>query len=466
MLGRSIGLKFIALGTIAALLALGQARSLRADDAATTQPAAESAAEPATQPDIAPPQIPDHTFNITDYGATGDGTTVNTDAIQKAIDTCSQAGGGTVLVPAGKFLTGPLKLASNMNFKVDDGATLLLSDDTSLYSVKHTPHEQTNGRYQNCIEARDVHDLELSGSGTIDGQGEKWWNAFRPFKNKMSDPAAPPHRPWLILIHNCNRLLVQDITLKNSPMLHLVPEACQNVLIRNIHINAPQTAPNTDGIDVSGQNIFITKCVIDNGDDNIVMKPVDVLLPGHMACENALIADCTFKHGHGMGIGGQTPGGLKNLVVRNCTFENNDWGIRLKAPRGEGGTVEDVTYEDCTMKHVKIAILIESYYPKIPTDPTQDPPQPVDADTPIWKNIRFNNITAVGGRTAGQIAGLPEMPVSDIVFTNVHITATEPFEIYNAQGVKFVNSTVTIPLPPMLKIGNAKVDGIDPTSGQ
>jgi polygalacturonase len=359
MFGRHIALKCIAVTGMAAFLALAAARPVRADDATTA---------PSTQPDIPLPKIPDHTFSIADYGATGDGTTLNTEAIQKAIDTCSQAGGGTVLIPAGKFLTGPIKLASNINFKVDAGATLIMSDDTANYPVTKSSHEKTNGRYQNCIEARDVHDLEISGTGTIDGQGEKWWTAFRPFKNKMSDPAAPPHRPHLMVIHNCQRLYVHDITLMNSPMFHLIPEDCRDVTINGIKISAPQTAPNTDGIDPSGLNFFITKCVIDNGDDNIALKPVDDFYPGHVACEDFLITDCTFKHGHGMSIGGQTPGGLKHLVVRNCTFENNDAGIRLKAPRGEGGTVEDCTYEDLTMTHVEIAIQITSYYPKIPSD--------------------------------------------------------------------------------------------------
>jgi polygalacturonase len=462
MSGRNLALKCLAAMGIAALVALGSARSVWADDAQTATPAA-----PATQPDIPKPTIPDHTFNVTDYGATGDGTTLNTAAIQKAIDTCTQAGGGTVLIPAGKYLTGPIKLASNMNFEVDDGATLIMSDDTANYPVSHSDHEKTNGRYENCIEARDVHDLEISGKGTIDGQGLKWWAAFRPFKNKMSDPAAPPHRPHLIVIHKCERLYIHDITLKNSPMFHLIPEDCKDVTIDGITINAPGTAPNTDGIDPSGLNFFITKCKIDNGDDNIALKPVDVAYPGHVSCENFLITDCTFKHGHGMSVGGQTPGGLKGLVVRNCTFENNDWGIRLKAPRGEGGLVEDCTYEDCTMKHVKIAILIESYYPKIPPDPTQDPSQPVDPTTPIWKNINITNVTATGSKTAGQIAGLPEMPVSGVTLTNVHISAGAAFEVYNAQGIKFVNSSLTIEDgPPALITGNAKVEGIDPQTGQ
>jgi polygalacturonase len=435
---------------------------VRGDDAPTT--------EPTTQPDIPLPQIPDKTFNIKDYGAVADGTTLNTEAIQKTIDAASAAGGGTVLVPAGQFLTGPIKLASNLDFKVDTGATLLFSDDFKNYKLMPGRKGVVgNGRYEDLIFATDIHDLVISGHGTIDGQGKKWWDMFLPFKNTMSDPAAPPHRPHLLVIHNCKRLLIEDITLTNSPMLHCVPEACQDVTIRGITIKSPATSPNTDGIDPSGINYFITKCTIDNGDDNIALKPVEFAIEGQPSCQDFLITDCTFIHGHGMSIGGQTTGGLKHLVVRDCTFDSNDQGIRLKAPRGVGGLVEDCTYENLTMKNIKkTAIEITSYYPesKIPKDWSTEPTEAVDATTPIWKDIYITNVTITGAKAAGLIVGLPESHISNVVFTNVTIDAKKPLKIANADGIKFVNSQVTVSSGNALDAQNATVEGIDPNSGQ
>jgi polygalacturonase len=420
-------------------------------------------------PTIPAPSIPDKTFKITDYGAVADGQTLCTDAISKAIDACSKAGGGTVLVPAGKFLTGPFTLVSNMDFKVDQGATLVFSDDPSLYAVSEdSSHESSEGngrRYQNFIQGNNLHDIALTGSGTIDGQGLKWWMMFMPFKKKMSDPAAPPHRPLMISLNNCQRVDVEGLTLKDSPMFHLVPQACQDVLISGLNISASPTSPNTDGIDPSGSNYLIKNCTIDTGDDNIALKPVHAAIPGHPACENFLVTDCTFKNGHGMSIGGQTPGGLKHLVVRNCTFDQTQNGIRMKAPRGNGGLVEDCTYENLTMDGVEHPITISSFYP-LPKGNNFGTTQPVDTKTPIWRDIHITNVTATESDYGGEIFGLPEMHITDMTLTNVKISATRPLRIANADGIKFVNCEIDATNGQPVVLTDATIDGLDPTTGK
>jgi len=423
---------------------------------------------PTTQPDIPRPQIPDRVFKITDNGAVADGTTLCTEAIQKTIDACAQAGGGTVLVPAGKFLTGPIKLTSNLNFKVDEGATLLITDDPKNFKLVKPNY------YENCISADNCHDLMISGTGTIDGQGKAWWESYLPHKGQRPGVSgAPPHRPHLIVIKKCTRLLVQDILLTRSPMFHLIPEACQDVVIQDVRIQAPGTgsAPNTDGIDPSGINYFITRCKISTGDDNIALKPVEIAVEGHPACENFLITDCTFGRGHGMSIGGQTPGGAKHIVVRNCTFQNTDNGIRLKAGRGEGGVCEDLTYENLTMKEVKYPITFSSYYAngssKLPTDLASIAPKPMSATTPVWKNIRITNLTAEDSpQNAGIMVGLPEAHISDVVLTNVKIEGKNTFRIAFADGIKFVNCEITAKNGPPLEVVNSQVEGIDPSTGK
>ena len=395
---------------------------------------------------------------------------MNTDAITKAIAACSAAGGGTVLVPAGNFLTGPFSLVSSMDLKIDQGATLIFSNDPTIYPVSEdSSHESSEGngkRYQNFIEGDNLHDIAITGAGTIDGQGVKWWLAFLPFKKKMHDPAAPPHRPLLISLKNCQRVDVEGVTLHNSPMFHLVPQACQDVLISGLTITASPTSPNTDGIDPSGSNYLIKDCTIDTGDDNIALKPVHGAIEGHPACENFYITDIHCKSGHGISIGGQTNGSLKGLIVRNCTFEGTDNGIRMKAPRGQGGTVEDVTYDNITMEDVKHAISISSFYPLPKSDDVFDEIKPIDAKTPIWKDITINNVTATDCGAAGEIFGTGESHITNLTLNNVKIAARSALRIANADGVKFVNCEIDVAQGPAVVLTNATIVGLDPQTGK
>lgn len=414
-------------------------------------PASDAALTPT--PNIPLPTIPTRTFDITHYGAVGDGKTLNTAAIGKALAACAAAGGGTVLVPPGRFLTGPLTLTSSLNFHVASGATLLLSDNTQDYPV-------VRNRFQNCISADSVHDLAITGHGTIDGQGAMWWANY---------VKQGPHRPFLIQITRCQRLLVQDITLTNSPMFHLVPQRCQDVRIEHIHIIAPDTAKNTDGLDPSGWNFLITGCTFNVGDDCIALKPSARIQDDQPACRNFTITNCQFLHGHGLSVGGQTPGGLDGLVVRDCTFHGTDAGIRLKASRGAGGLVQNLTYENLTMIGVKNVLDISSYYNGNSPgggghSATTDTAQPVTATTPIWQNIQIRNVTATDCRSAGRIIGLPEMPVKNVTLTDVNITAATGLQVIHARGITFVNSHITAQAGAPVMVLDAQVTGVATTA--
>jgi len=422
-------------------------------------------------PAIPAATIPARVFTVKNFGAIGDGKAVETVAIQKAIDAASQAGGGKVVVPAGTFLTGPLTLCSNLDLHLDDGAVVQMSEKIADYPL-------ARARYRDCITASDCHDISITGNGTIDGQGGVWWPMYKrqpgsPAATGERDaaaatqaaPAALPHRPNMIVLNNCRRVLVRDVTLKNSPNFHLVPQHCRDVVIDGIHIQAPSNSPNTDGIDPSGWNFLITRCTIDVGDDCIAIKPSGTgpLRPAadSLSCEDFTITHCTFLHGHGMSIGNPTAGGLRRLRVGDCTFDGTEAGIRMKSHRGAGNVVEEMTYENLAMKNVKVAILITSYYPSIPASPKDDPAAPAGADTPVWRNIRIRNVTATGSTQAGRIIGLPEMHVSDVVMENVQIEAKKGMEIVNADGVKFVNSKVTAASGPALTASHADVTGLE-----
>jgi polygalacturonase len=408
-------------------------------------------------PDIAQPQIPAHHFNIIDYGASPDGKTSSTIAIKKAIAACQAAGGGTIEIPAGKFLTGPFEFISNLDLHLDAGATLLISND---------PHDYTpsNHAFQNCIQATDCHDISITGSGTIDGQGDFWWKHYVRPKNARATLDLP-RRPFMIVLHHCQRVLVQGINLLNSPNFNLAPDECSDLLIDSIHIDAPASSPNTDGIDISGVNCRITNCTIDNGDDDIVLKPSASPTAANPSCQNIWIDHCTFLHGHGMSIGSVTHGGLREMMIRACTFDGTQAGIRMKSGRGVGGLIENVTYDHIRMKHVKNAVYITSYYPKVPPDAASATTKPVDDRTPMFRNILIHDLISESGDTAGQIVGLPEMPVSNIQLSDVDLSANKSVQITWSNGIHFINSRIRVGSSPAVIITHSQVDGIDPITG-
>ena len=384
---------------------------------------------------VAEPTIPDHTFKLSDYGAVGDGRTMNTAALGKAIAAVTAAGGGHLVVPAGTFLTGPFALASNLDLHLDAGATVLFSDD------RHDFKKIENG-YENCIVGDDLHDLSITGQGTIDGHGRSWWDEYMPFKRGQTK-VEPPHRPYLIRLLRPTRLLVRGVTLTNSPMLTLFPVLAHDATIDSVRIISPANSPNTDGIDIGGTNVHIVNCTIDTGDDDVVLKPRTVKDPDHLSCENILVEKCTIKHGHGVSIGGGSVGGVRNFLVQDCTFTDTDFGVRLKSGRGNGGPVEHLTYRNLTMERVKTSVLITSYYPSIPEDPAADPAKPMTKRTPVWRDILIENVTSTDSPNPLRIVGLAEAPVENVTFKDDHLSGTREVEIVHARGVKLVDTTVT-----------------------
>jgi polygalacturonase len=388
------------------------------------------------------------TFNVRDFGATGDGSTLDTAAIQKAVDAAA-ADGGTVLVPAGKFLTEPFTLASRVNLHLASNAVILIDNDLTRYPI-------TKKRYQDAITARGAHDLSITGEGTIDGQGENWWEAFR------ANPTMT-HRPYLIKFSDCTGLKVEGITLRHSPMFHLVTQNCTDVQIKGVTIQSPANAPNTDGIDPSGWNYLIAGCNIDTGDDNIAIKPApgSGRTPGN---KNYTVENCVFGHGHGMSIGGGTAGGIEDLTVNHCTFDQTDYGIRIKTVRGNGGRLRNCTYENLQMNAIaKSPISIVDYYPErnAPEDPASEAAQPVTERTPWNQNIVIRNVTATNCPNAGIIRGLPEAPIDGLTFSNVNLSAKIGMKIYHAKQVRFIDSHITVETGKSLVTYDAETTGLE-----
>jgi polygalacturonase len=387
-------------------------------------------------------------FDVRDAGATGDGETLDTAAIQKSLDDCGRAGGGTVLLPAGTYLSQPLEIRTKTTLRLEKGATLKATDDPADFARADDP-----GSFNHYLTGSDLEDVTIEGEGTIDGSGQRWWIPAEEARQKKSGYTLP--RPNLIVLTRVKNLVIRGVTIQNAPKFHFVPTECDGVLVEDATFLAPERAPNTDAIDPSRcTDVTITRCLIDVGDDNVAVKSGRRVDGREFACRGLTITDCVFKHGHGVSIGSETVGGVTDVVVRNCSFEETRNGIRIKSDRERGGTVENLLFENITMKNVRGAITITSYYPKIPES---DSPQPLTDTTPAYKNITIRNLTATSTRSAGVIVGLPESPIENVLLENVAITAaTTGLEIRHVRGIRMENVSVKPEIGPPLVVRDAE----------
>ncbi len=400
------------------------------------------------------------TFDVRTFGAKGDGQADDTEAIQKALDESDRAGGGIVHLSAGTYLCKPIFLTSRTTLNLAEGATLLGSPVQEHYFRPDKPQPATSSSsFFALVNGKRIEDLAITGTGTIDGAGAAWWEAARVAKytNPTNSGYTLP-RPRLIQLEDCARVRIQGVKLVNSPSFHLVPKRCTDVEIDGLTIEAPDEAPNTDGIDPSEcQRVRITGCVIDVGDDNIAIKSGNRAEGRNFATEDITVADCTFRGGHGLSIGSETGGGVRNLLVERCTFDGTENGIRIKSSRGRGGRIENLVYRDLTMTNVDPAITFTAYYPRIPV---QDEALPFTPETPAYRNIRISNLTATCQKEAGIIVGLPESPVEGVVLEDINITAATGLTLRNAKAVRLDRVQVTSSSGPPFLLENAEVAGL------
>ncbi len=426
--------RFHALFVLFAAL-VGAAAVSRAD-----APAVDVASAENVQP--ARPVIPDRVFHLADFGAVGDGRTLNTEAFQKAIAAVKQAGGGRLIVPPGVYRTLPFVLCSSLDLHLEAGAVIQAPDNFAAFGLPDpaTLHSQAEVQAQfktpaPLISGRHLHDVALTGPGTIDGNGALWWawseRAAR-IAARTGGQRLVVGRAHLVVINDCQRLLVSDLTLANSSKFHLVPSHITDLTIERVKVRAPFNAPNTDAIDPGPvTNALIRECDIDTGDDDIVIKSGGT---------NILIEHCTIKHGHGISIGSETTVGVHHMLVRNCTFEGTDNGIRIKSMRGAGGVVEDVRYTDIRMVNVAHAIVLDLGYvdnnrPDFKGDPSK---------IPSIRRILIDHVTIDRAPNAGRIVGLADSPITDITLQDVTITAEKDLVVQNTVGLVTERVTRTI----------------------
>lgn len=426
-------LRFIACALVATC-ALWSGPRLRAG-AATVDVSAVEHMRPAW------PVIPERTFNLADFGAIGDGRTLNTAAFTHAIAAVKKAGGGRLLVPPGVFVTGPFNLCSKLDLHLAPGAVIQapatfgafgLPEPSTLRSQAEASALPTP---KPLINGSDLHDVAITGPGTIDGSGAMWWAWSERAARKVAKTAPGRivyRRANLVAINGCERLRVADITLRNSPKFHLVPKNIADLTIERVKVRAPFDAPNTDAIDPGPvTRAWIHHCDIDTGDDDICIKS---------GGQDVLIEDCVIKHGHGISIGSETTAGVHNMLVRRCAMEGTDNGVRIKSMRGVGGVVENIRYTDITMKNVKNAIVLQLDYvdnnrPDFKGDPSK---------VPAIRNILLDHLTIKGSRNAGIMHGLPDSPIEGITLRDITLTAEKDFSVKNAGEPVFERVVRTI----------------------
>jgi polygalacturonase len=383
-------------------------------------------------------------YNIVDFGATPDGETNSTSHIQAAINDCGINGGGTVVIPPGNYVTGTLWLRSNVTLDLAPGATLLGSqnvDDFPLW-VSHWEGSKVTPRHASIIAGEALDHVTIRGRGTIDGRGAFWWHA--PHDGVVKQDL----RPFTFRVVNSRNVLIDGITIHNSPMWTLTPLACDNVTINGVTIENPVGSPNTDGINPECcSNVHVSNCYIDVGDDCVTIKSgtEDDNRKANLPCQNLTITNCTMLHGHGgVVIGSETSGSIRNVVISNCVFIGTDRGLRFKSRRGRGGVVEDVRADNIIMDGVLCPFTVNLFYgpgARGEKKVTDQSGFAVDATTPQFKRLRFSNITAKNAKyAAGFLYGLPEMHIDDVSLSNVSIfldpTSSKPGAPEMAPGIE------------------------------
>lgn len=384
------------------------------------------------------PSIPDNSVSVLEYGAVPDGITLNTEAFAKAVAAVGKMGGGRIVVPAGIYLSGNIVLKDCMDLHLENGAVLLQSPDKK---------DSWDGKsIKPFISASKRHDVSISGSGIIDGNGQWWrpvkrskvsdveWKSYlkkggtvtedgslwypfnlKNYENLGADYKAQERlRTHLVRFTDCSKVAVTGVTLQNSPKFHLVPQRCKDVTIDGVTVRCPWNAQNGDGIDImQSQNVLITRCTVDVGDDGICLKAgagAKGLEKG--PCKNIVIENNTVFHAHGgFVIGSEFSGGMEDIIVRNCVFSGTDTGLRFKSAPERGGKCSNIRISDIVMTDIKDeAVVFQTDYADRPAGHDDNQAATTQNFLPDFTDIVIDNVTCRGCSTAVKAKG----PLSQI----------------------------------------------------
>lgn len=438
-------------------------------------------ADPAGRFDVRLPAFPDRLYLITDYGAVNDGITLNTKAINGAIETCSQEGGGKVVIPEGVWITGPIRLQSNVNLHVEEGALVLFSENFDDYPFIYTYFEgRRDFRAMPPLFGDTLENIAITGKGVFDGSGDAWrpvkkmkttedqwedlvrsggfvsedgntwWPNEQAYRVSLDpdryrslletlpdkDKYKPFYRPALVQLVSCDRVLLDGPLFQNSPGWCIHPLMCSNLTVNDIRVKNPWYAQNGDGIDVeSCTYVRITNSYFDVGDDAICIKSGknEEGRQRGMPTRFVEVSKCVVQRGHGgFVVGSEMSGGVRDIWVSDCTFLGTDVGLRFKSTRGRGGVVENIHIENIRMNDIaRDAIIFNLFYAGLsPTEMGDNPIEnlissapEVSEETPEFRNITISGIQCQGAERALHVLGLPEMPVSGLKLENSVFTS-------------------------------------------
>jgi DNA sulfur modification protein DndE len=469
------------------------------------------------------------TFNIARYGAKPDGVTMCTQTINQAIEQCSQAGGGTVLIPQGLWLTGPIEMKSDVNLHIAKGAIVQFSRNINDYPVVITTWEgEESYRCQAPISGKNLTNIALTGEGIVDGGGEAWraikkskqtateWerllksggvvndaqDMWYPLASSLKGNITPkagrivrdatgnivsPNetelasykgflRPNMVSFTSCKYILIEGISIQNSPAWTIHPLLCDHISLKNVKVRNPWFAQNSDAIDLeSCRNGIIDNCTFDTGDDGITIKSGrdEQGRKRGVPTENFIVQNTTVYHAHGgFVIGSEMSGGVRNMYVSNCSFSGTDVGLRFKTARGRGGVVENIYVNHIQMNNiVGEAIIFDMYYSaKDPValkgdnnEPPAIEPKPLNDGTPVFKSFYVRNVNCIGAETGIMVRGLPEMNVQKVLIENVNIESNKGLVCIEGSDIQLKNIRL---LTQDKKVGmiqnsqNIKIEGL------
>lgn len=454
---------------------------------------------PFEMPVIDKPSFPANTVTLTDFGAVSDGKTLNTDAFARAIDALSAKGGGTLNVPSGIWLTGPIIFKSNINLHLEGGSLILFSPDPDLYPVIHTVYEGYEAyRAMSPIYGEGLENVAITGDGAIDGNGAAWravkrdkmtpeqwkrlvasggivkddyaWypgedyiagsrfthDQLKALSREEAEQIKRFVRPVMLKFVKCKNVYLQGVLFQNSPAWNLHPLMCENLIIDDVYIKNPEYAMNGDGLDVeSCKNVIIYRSTLDVGDDAICIKSgkdEDGRKRG-IPTENVIVKDCRVFQGHGgFVVGSEMSGGVNNVSVTDCQFIGTDVGLRFKSTRGRGGVVENIFIDNINMIDIREEALLFDLYYWVKNAPKTIPP--VDETTPQFRNITINGVSAFDSGMSVKFNGLPEMHIENVKLTNSIFTAVNGGLISESTGISFDKVSISADKGPALKINN------------
>lgn len=467
-------------------------------------------------PKVQQPVFKKDTINITSFGAKGDGVTLNTTAINKAISACSEKGGGVVLLSTGVWLTGPIVLKNNVNLHINRDAVLLFTRDFNQYHLVEGNWEGLpSARNQSPITGKNLENIAITGSGIVDGNGDAWrmvkrdkltetqWRnlvasggvlsedkkTWYPSEkslrgSQMKQPGVLLNgktlkdyedikdflRPNMVVLEHCKKVLLEGVTFQNSPAWNLHPLLCEDLTLRGVNVKNPWYAQNGDGVDLeSSKNTLIENSTFDVGDDGICIKSGrdEEGRKRGIPTENVIVRNCVVYHAHGgFVIGSEMSGGVKNLFVSNCSFLGTDVGLRFKTTRGRGGVVEKIYVSDINMKDIGgDAVLFDMYYEAKDPVPLAGENRmapkvetlPVTAGTPVFKDFHISNIVCNGASRAIFVRGLPEMNIADVYMSNMIIKAKKGMDCTEATGIHLKNVQLIVDdTKPVVNVDNSR----------